>query len=139
MPSLPWEAKVERDNPLPDAIRDVRVRWREKLDLLTSKDIPCCYFSKTVVVVTMELHGFSDPSEEAYAGLVYLRVTCEDDSFHTVLVSSKTKGAPIKRVSIPHLELCGAVIVTQLLKRVQDVLRLPLHQVPPTTSGARLD
>ena len=59
-------------------------------------------------MVAIELHGFSDASEHAYAGIVYLRVFDSDGNVHVSLVMSKTKVAPIKCLTIPCLELCGA-------------------------------
>ena len=130
-----WEIKLGWDDPVPTSIKKVWLQWRTELDLLASMDIPRCYFPKTIKAVSVELHGFSDASEEAYAGVVYLRVACEDSSVHTTLVVSKTKVAPIKRVSIPRLELCGAVIVARLLKRVCEVLHIPLSHVHAWTDS----
>ena len=76
--------------------------------------IPRCYFNKESQVLSKEIHGFSDASELAYAAVFCLRIT--DTSNHTQLslVMSKSKVAPIKRLTIPHLDLCGAQLVTQL-------------------------
>ena len=54
----------------------------------------------------MELHGFCDASEQAYAAVIYLRMMGLDGKIQVSLVTSKTKVAPIKRLTIPHLELC---------------------------------
>lgn len=74
-------------------------------------------------------HGFNDASEEAYAGVVYIRSTDIRGTVHIVWVISKTKVAPITRISIPRLELCGAVVVTRLLQRVRKSLSVTLDKI----------
>ena len=64
-----------------------------------------CYFPKDAAVHSVQLHGFSDASENAYAGVVYLWVSDTSRNVHLALVTSKTKVASIKRLSIPRLEL----------------------------------
>ena len=77
----------------------------------------------------MQLHGFSDASEEAYSGVVYLRMVDSLQCVYTSLVMSKTKVAPIKRLTIPRLELCGARLLAQLLHHVQEVFHLPVDNI----------
>ena len=47
----------------------------------------------------------------------------------TSLVTSKTKVAPIKRLTIPQLQLCGAYLLTRLLHHVCQVFQLPLSSI----------
>ena len=94
-----WEMKVDWDDTVPDAIREAWLRWRSELNLLSTKYIPRCYFEKTSRVSTFELHGFSDASEQAYAAVVYLRMVCTDGDVQVALITSKTKVAPINRLS----------------------------------------
>ena len=77
-------------------------------------------------VASMQLHGFSDASECAYTGVVYLRMVDSEGRVHVSLVTSKTKVAPIKRLTIPRLELCGAQLLAQLLHHVQNVFNISL-------------
>ncbi|XP_055840854.1 uncharacterized protein LOC129908416 [Episyrphus balteatus] len=72
----------------------------------------------------LELHGFSDASMKAYGAVVYLRVLNRSNKIHTHLVMSKTRVAPLNTVSLPRLELCGAVMLARLLCHVKDVLQL---------------
>ena len=95
-------------DPVPDVIQDTWVRWRLELSSLSTKDIPRCYFPKTASMVSVQLHGFSDASEKAYCGVIYMRMIDSLGNVHVSLVMSKTRVAPIKRLSIPRLELCGA-------------------------------
>ena len=77
----------------------------------------------------MQLHGFSDASESAYAGVVYLRMTDRVGTVHVSLVASKTKVAPIKRLTIPRLELCGVHLLAKLLEHIKSTLKVTLEDV----------
>lgn len=81
------------------------------MSMLTMKYIPRCYYDKRTSVASIELHDFSDASEQAYAAVVYLQIECTDGSTQVALISSKTKVAPIKRLTILRLELCGAQLL----------------------------
>ena len=45
------------------------------------------------------------------------------------LITSKTKVAPKKRLLIPRLELCGAVILAKLIHHLMDVFFIPSDKV----------
>ena len=122
-----WELKIDWDDPLPAEIHAVWSQWRTELKCLSGKHIPRCYYPDGVNVVAVELHGFSDPSENAYSAVVYLRLTDSVGEVHTSIVMSKTKVAPIKRLTIPRLELCGAHLLSQLLYHIQQVFNIPLN------------
>lgn len=124
-----WEEKVDWDDPVPSTIHEAWSQWRSELNLLSEHHIPRCYFPKNSNVVSMQLHGFSDASEQAYAGVVYLRTVDSAGCIHTSLVMSKTKVAPIKRLTIPRLELCGAHLLAQVLHHCKEVFSLSLKDV----------
>ncbi|XP_036140869.1 uncharacterized protein LOC118644969 [Monomorium pharaonis] len=77
----------------------------------------------------VELHGFADASERAYASVVYLR-SPEEGSWRVTLLAAKTKVAPIKPVTLPRLELCAAALLARLISQQRRALgleRAPLH------------
>ena len=60
-----------------------------------------------------------------YAGAVYLRSTGAKGCNHVTLIISMTKVAPIRRISILRLELCGAVIAPEdVYMRIDDTIVL---------------
>jgi hypothetical protein len=124
-----WEAGVDWDEPVPEHILLVWTCWRAELPSLLCKGIPRCYFPKNAQIVSFQVHGFSDASEDAYAGAVYLRMVDSNRSVHTSLVMSKTKVSPIKRLSIPRLELCGARVVAKLIHHIKEIFSIPLSSV----------
>lgn len=61
----------------------------------------------------------------AYAAVVYVRSVSFDDIINVYLITAKTKVAPIKTLSIPRLELCGAVLLAQLMDTVIESMEFP--------------
>ncbi|XP_069965849.1 uncharacterized protein [Bactrocera oleae] len=53
--------------------------------------------------------------DKAYAAVVYVQTIDNSRTSRTVLVSAKSKIAPIKDVTIPRLELCGVHLLTKTL------------------------
>ena len=67
----------------------------------------------------VELHGFSDVLEDAYAVALCIRAIYSDGSVSVRLMAAKTKVAPLKKQSIPRFELLGAL----MLARVTSVVK----------------
>ncbi|XP_051168731.1 uncharacterized protein LOC127286374 [Leptopilina boulardi] len=77
-----------------------------------------------------EIHGFSDSSMLAYSAAVYARVCSSTKEMACRLICAKTKVAPVKQLSIPRLELCGAHLLVRLTSHVTRALHLtdvPIH------------
>ena len=124
-----WEAGIDWDDSVPLFIQEIWERWRSELPALTEKLIPRCYFPKDTHIVSVQLHGFCDASESAYAAVVYLRMVDHNHVVHVSLVMAKSKVAPLKRLTIPRLELCGATLLAELLHHVKGVLDVSYDNV----------
>lgn len=60
-----------------------------------------------------DLHGFCDASENDGACL-YLRSIDYSGNVKVQLICAKSRVAPLKSISIPRLELCGALLLARL-------------------------
>jgi hypothetical protein len=58
----------------------------------------------------IQLHGFCDSSEKTYAECSYLGSLNQQGEVTTKLLCSKLKIAPIKKITLPRLELCAALL-----------------------------
>ena len=114
-----WLSGVTWDNPLPATLQQ---RWEpfvEELPQLTSLKISRWFGSTSSS--RLQLHAFSDASERAYAACLYFVATNNGERMSS-LVLAKTKVAPIKTLSRPRLELCGAHLATRILREVHAEL-----------------
>ena len=71
------------------------------LSVLSTHYIAWCYYPKATVIVSTQLRGFSDASEKAYSGVIYLRMEDSNGMIYTSFMTSKTLVTPIKRITIP--------------------------------------
>ena len=96
------------------------------LQHLADVRLPRCYFSaRASRPNNIQLHGFSDASQQAFAAAVYMRSTYDNGHVEVILVASKTKVAPTKKQSIPRLELLGALILARPVASIRKSLSLP--------------
>ncbi len=122
-----WQQNLDWDEPVS---QDIRERWlRIANDLIQSINItiPRSYFSPNCSPGPVQLHVFADASPKAYGAVAYV-TQAENVSF----VMSKSRVAPLKKLSLPRLELMAALIGARLADFLVNALkeRLPhLHVI----------
>lgn len=76
--------------------------------------------------ICVQMHGFCDSSVQAYGACIYLRSENAMGEILTTLVCAKSRVAPLKAISLPRLELLGAVLLTKLMKKVSSSLDIEI-------------
>lgn len=110
------------DEPLSGEALQVWNMVSSQLHLLSKITVPRCYFELNHEPTEVQVHGFCDASERAYAAVLYIRSIYNANYIDTRLVTSKTRVAPIKKQTIPRLELLGALILARLINSVVPLL-----------------
>lgn len=116
-----WKQKFDWDDQLPpDMLRRFNT-WYQSMALAGTYTIPRCI----MVAPPSEnatLHVFCDASAAAYATCAFLRT----DS-RVTFVAARTRVSPLQPLSIPRLELMGALLAARLAQTIVEALQARLE------------
>ena len=125
-----WTQGVGWDDELPEETSRKWVQWVQELSELEQLHIPRSYIDWPLSQhAKVELHAFGDASEVAYATAIYIRVVPKEGKASTSLVMSKTRVSPVRKISLPRLELMAAVITPRLCIYVKDAIDCPISRI----------
>ncbi|XP_054713427.1 uncharacterized protein LOC129222888 [Uloborus diversus] len=118
-----WIRKISWDAELPDDILKIWNRWCFELPTLLKLQIPrnvldCAELSSCDI----ELHTFSDASPKAYGAVVFVLIR-SDDKVIVNFLTSKSRVAPLKNITLPRMELLGALLAARLANEVANALK----------------
>ncbi|UYV77152.1 hypothetical protein LAZ67_14003454 [Cordylochernes scorpioides] len=106
-----WIAGIGCDEELAP---DIYAAWKLWLNLLSRS-----------IIRKVEVPTFVDASQEAFSAVTYLRVETRNGNITTTLFGSKTRVAPLTKLTIPKLELQGCVLGTRFAVLLRSELQLP--------------
>ena len=72
---------------------------------------------------------FCDASRQAFGACAYTKWNLNEGKFGVRFVAAKSRVAPLKELSIPHLELQAAVIASRLGNTIQEESRFTFERV----------
>ena len=108
--------KLGWDDEVPPDLLGKWKSWLEALSHLSSFNVPRCIKPFDFNDTAVQLHHFCDASLSAYGVCTYVRCTNKSGRILVNLLLSKCKVAPIKPLTIPRLELQGAVLAAHVDK-----------------------
>ncbi|XP_035229439.1 uncharacterized protein LOC118201437 [Stegodyphus dumicola] len=116
-----WATKSTWDKPLPEELQTRFERWYERLPSLSSLKLPRRMGHG--IKDSWTLHVFCDASQAAYATVIYLR-SKEEDKVFVKFVIAKSRVSPLKKITIPRLELLACVLGARLARYTVETLCL---------------
>nr|CAI5848380.1 unnamed protein product [Callosobruchus analis] len=121
-----WKSQVGWDAPIPQPVAQMWNDFTQNLAQLNTFSLPRQVTVQNACQV--ELHAFCDASQRAYGSCIYLR-TISPQGITVRLLCSKSRVAPLKTITLPRLELSGALLMAQLVHRVQKSLKMTLDRI----------
>ena len=113
-----WQRKLEWDEPLPT---ELETKWNDiarDIQEASKLVLPRCFFSQVQSKAQpVYLHVFADASPKAYGATAYI-----SNGDQSSLVMSKSRVAPLKKLTLPQLELMAASICTRLAHFIAEAL-----------------
>ena len=109
-----WLLGLDWDQEPPEDILSLWAQFCAQLPNLSGLSIPRQITHPNAIAY--QLHGFCDASLSGYAAAIYLRAELSDGSVCCNLICAKSRVAPTKRITLPRLELCAAVLLANLFE-----------------------
>ena len=113
------------DDTLSDELADGWMNYLQQLKEIDNIVVPRYLFTNNIgcKIRNISLYGFCDRSNQAYCAVIYA-VTELSNSVISRIVTSKTKVAPIKKLTIPKLELLSCLLLSKLMSTVCRLLQV---------------
>ena len=120
---LPW------NESLSDDLAAKWTNWLTQLQDVHKLEIKRCLKPDNFgEIVTSEIHHFSDASDQGYGACSYLRLVNAKNQVYCSLLLSKSRVAPLKKITIARMELQAAIVATKLSKKLQEELKMHIDK-----------
>jgi hypothetical protein len=118
-----WAVKLGWDEAVPMSIHSAWTTITNELIHIKQIKIPRLIYpcSQSKVI---ELHAFCDASQLGYGAAIYLRTYNESKEYDIRIICAKSRVAPLKTITLPRLELCGALLLARLITKVKNNMTL---------------
>lgn len=118
-----WRIGVHWDESVPHDIHTKWIEFTQQLRLVRQISYDRKLFANDCH--NIQLHGFCDASKAGYGACLYVRSVGDNNEVTCKLLCAKSRISPIKTVTIPRLELCGALLLARLFREASSALKLP--------------
>ena len=114
-----WQQQLEWDEPLSPELSSQWHEVAQNIEAAAMITLPQCFFpSSEVQSTTPYLHVFADTSPKAYGAVSYIT-----SGNQCSLVMAKSRVSPLKKLTLPQLELMAALTGARLASSVSQALK----------------
>lgn len=116
-----WKEQLEWDEKLPYHLHKKWLKYHSAISSTQTLVVPR-NVNPGNPSLDIEVHIFCDASEKAYGACAYACHQEQDGRIAAQLICSKSRVAPLKPVTLPHLELNAAHLAAKLVGSLERVL-----------------
>eukprot|EP00057_Strongylocentrotus_purpuratus_P004328 XP_003728480.2 PREDICTED: uncharacterized protein LOC593649 [Strongylocentrotus purpuratus] len=121
--------KLEWDDPLPTHLCQKWQDWLDDMKYMEEFTVNRCLKPHDFGEVSdRQLHHFSDASEKGYGAVSYMRLTNTDGKVYSSIVIAKSHVTPLKKITVPRLELMAATLSVKLDALIRRQLDLSISE-----------
>lgn len=121
------ENKLDWDEAVPLHVATIWNEYKNQIQAINNFTIPRYVGGENII--DKQLHDFADASERAYGAVLYVRSINAEGKHAVRLVCLKTRVAPLKKLSLPRLELCAAALLAKLYEVAAKAMRIDFNKV----------
>lgn len=122
-----WKLDLGWDQDIPPDLKQIWLDYSSQIELLNKIQI-----NRQVLIsdcVSVELHGFCDSSERAYGACIYVCSVDSSGNKDVRLLTAKSRVAPVKKLTLPRLELLAAHLLAELMTAIRKILDIHVSQI----------
>ncbi|GFV87229.1 integrase catalytic domain-containing protein [Trichonephila clavipes] len=122
-----WEYGLGWDEQLPTELKNKWETWCSQVCLLNDVTLERKYFPYPLDKgKDLQLHIFCDASPRVFGVVAYFRYVTANDDIYTSFITTKSRVSPLKKLTLPRLELLGAVLASRILKYLTSKFKFPI-------------
>ncbi|XP_036146050.1 uncharacterized protein LOC118646705 [Monomorium pharaonis] len=111
-----WRSGLDWDESVPQSMHTEWQEFARQFDAINQFAV-----DRNLVIdenCGYQIHGFCDASNVGYGAAIYIRSEDRRGQVAVRLLCAKSRVAPLKTTTIPRLELCGALLLAQLVQEI---------------------
>ena len=123
-----WEEHLGWDDPLPESLSEKWKCWLRGSYKLKEIEFPRCTKPETAIGDPW-LVIFTDGSLWASGSVAYVRWKTSEDQYQSQIILARNRIAPKDRITVPRLELNGAVLGVRIRKTLMESCRYTFERI----------